>query len=154
MLAIFILSLFSARLCQHGVIGSLEKFFQWYGSLIATHPKKAILISVLITTLGGLGLFRYKICQKKYFLFFSLYTPGPWISRFMGVCTVNSSFNNIFPDFMKREMLLLWSFQDILHFEKIWIGSTQTFQERYKKNKQIEFVFLENQLRLHTLSSI
>ena len=71
----------------------------------------------------------------------------------MGVCTVNSSFNNIFPDFMKREMLLLWSFQDIRHSEKIWIGSTQTFQERYKKNKQIEFVFLENQLRLHTLSS-
>ena len=55
---------------------------------------------------------------------------------------------------MKREMLPLWSFQDIHHFEKIWIGSTQTFQERYKKNKQIEFVFLENQLRLHTLSSI
>ena len=50
--------IFLARLCQHGVIGSLEKFFQWYGSLIATHPKKAILLSVLITILGGLGLLR------------------------------------------------------------------------------------------------
>jgi len=49
----------TARLCQHGVIGSLEKFFQWYGSLIATHPKKAILLSILITTLGGLGLLRF-----------------------------------------------------------------------------------------------
>ena len=70
---------------------------------------------------------------RKIFSFFTVYTSGPWNSRFMGVCTVNSSFNHIFLDFMKREMLLLWSFQDIHHFEKIWIGSTQTFQERYKE---------------------
>ena len=103
---------------------------------------------------GRSGSFQVKKQSERYFLFFTVYTSGPWNSRFMGVCTVNSSFNNIFQDFMKREMLLLWSFQDIHPFEKIWIGSTQTFQERYKKNKQIEFVFLENQLRLHTLSSV
>ena len=51
--------LFSARQCQYGVIGSLEKFFQWYGSLIATYPKHAILVSITITVLGGLGLFRW-----------------------------------------------------------------------------------------------
>ena len=49
---------FPARQCQYGVIGSLEKFFQWYGTLIATYPKQAILVSVTITVLGGLGLFR------------------------------------------------------------------------------------------------
>ena len=48
-----------ARLCQHGVIGSLEKFFEWYGSLIATYPKYAILISIAATIIGGLGLVRY-----------------------------------------------------------------------------------------------
>ena len=85
MLVILILSLISARLCQHGVIGSLEKFFQWYGSLIATHPKKAILISVLITTLGGLGLFRYKKeLSERYFLFLQcilmdLGSQGSWV---------------------------------------------------------------------------
>ena len=48
-----------ARLCQHGVIGSLEKFFEWYGSLIATYPKYAIVISIAATVIGGLGLIRY-----------------------------------------------------------------------------------------------
>lgn len=73
---------------------------------------------------------------------------------FVVICIVNFSFYEIFLDFMKREMLLLWSFQDIHHFEKIWIGSIQIFQERYKKCKQIDLLyFLENQLRFHTLSS-
>lgn len=48
-----------ARQCQYGVIGSLEKFFHWYGRLIATYPKYAIVASLTITVLGGLGLLRF-----------------------------------------------------------------------------------------------
>merc|ERR1711953_1147986 len=48
-----------ARQCQYGVIGSLEKFFHWYGSLIARYPKYAIVASLTVTILGGLGLFRF-----------------------------------------------------------------------------------------------
>jgi len=48
-----------ARHCQYGVIGTLEKFFEWYGTLIATYPLYAILISITVTFLGGLGLFRF-----------------------------------------------------------------------------------------------
>ncbi|XP_023339853.1 patched domain-containing protein 3 isoform X2 [Eurytemora carolleeae] len=47
------------RTCQTGVIGSLEKFFIWYGELVATHPWKAILVCFLATLLGGLGLLRF-----------------------------------------------------------------------------------------------
>jgi Niemann-Pick C1 protein len=47
------------RGCQDGIIGSLEKFFRWYGELVATHPKKAILACLIATVLGGLGLFRF-----------------------------------------------------------------------------------------------
>jgi len=48
-----------ARACQYGVIGSLEKFFTWYGSLIATYPKTAILACIAVTIAGGLGLLRF-----------------------------------------------------------------------------------------------
>lgn len=47
------------RACQYGVIGSLEKFFTWYGCLIATYPKTAILACVSVTIAGGLGLLRF-----------------------------------------------------------------------------------------------
>ena len=49
------------RACQYGVIGSLEKFFTWYGCLIATYPKTAILACVSVTIAGGLGLLRYLV---------------------------------------------------------------------------------------------
>jgi len=48
-----------ARNCQHGILSSLENFFQWYGKLVATHPKYAIFISVFVTFMGGLGLLRF-----------------------------------------------------------------------------------------------
>ena len=47
------------RDCQYGVIGSLEKFFTWYGRLVATYPKTAIVSCILVTIGGGLGLLRY-----------------------------------------------------------------------------------------------
>jgi len=47
------------RACQYGVIGSLEKFFTWYGCLVATFPKLAILACVSVTIAGGLGLLRF-----------------------------------------------------------------------------------------------
>eukprot|EP00092_Neocalanus_flemingeri_P006866 GFUD01007412.1.p1 GENE.GFUD01007412.1~~GFUD01007412.1.p1 ORF type:complete len:1065 (+),score=241.14 GFUD01007412.1:250-3444(+) len=47
------------RVCQYGVIGSLEKFFSWYGCLVATHPIAAILVCISVTIAGGLGLLRF-----------------------------------------------------------------------------------------------
>ena len=49
------------RACQYGVIGSLEKFFTWYGCLIATYPRTAILACISVTIAGGLGLLRYGV---------------------------------------------------------------------------------------------
>ena len=57
-----------ARACQYGVIGSLEKFFTWYGSLIATYPKTAILACIAVTIAGGLGLLRYLSCTMRCFI--------------------------------------------------------------------------------------
>ncbi len=31
---------FAVRLCQYGVIGGLERFFVWYGELVASNPRK------------------------------------------------------------------------------------------------------------------
>jgi len=47
------------RACQYGVIGSLERFFSWYGCLVATYPKAAILACISVTIAGGLGLLRF-----------------------------------------------------------------------------------------------
>lgn len=48
-----------ARDCQYGVISSLERFFTWYGCLVATYPKTAIIVCILATVGGGLGLIRF-----------------------------------------------------------------------------------------------
>jgi len=48
-----------ARDCQYGVISSLERFFTWYGCLVATYPKTAIIVCILATVGGGLGLLRF-----------------------------------------------------------------------------------------------
>lgn len=48
------------RACQYGVIGSLESFFTWYGTLVATYPVTAIVTCVAVTVAGGLGLFRFR----------------------------------------------------------------------------------------------
>eukprot|EP00092_Neocalanus_flemingeri_P023513 GFUD01025500.1.p1 GENE.GFUD01025500.1~~GFUD01025500.1.p1 ORF type:complete len:1021 (+),score=134.31 GFUD01025500.1:157-3219(+) len=47
------------RACQYGVISSLERFFTWYGCLVATYPKTAIVCCILATLGGGLGLLRF-----------------------------------------------------------------------------------------------
>ncbi|XP_023348188.1 uncharacterized protein LOC111716912 [Eurytemora carolleeae] len=47
------------RLCQYGVIGSLEHFFTWYGEKVACNPRTAIAACILATFLGGLGLIRF-----------------------------------------------------------------------------------------------
>ena len=49
----------SVRACQYGIISALERFFTWYGSLVATYAKTAILICVAATVAGGLGLARF-----------------------------------------------------------------------------------------------
>ena len=46
------------RWCSNGVISSLERFFSWYGCLVASHPWTAILICLAATVGGGLGLLR------------------------------------------------------------------------------------------------
>ena len=95
---------------------------------------------------GSIQVKNYQKDAKDYFnpfVYLCLCTPEPWNWMFMVTCIVNSSFyNKIFLDFMKRGMLLLWSFQDIHHFEKIWIGSIQIFQERYKKCKQKDLLYI------------
>jgi len=48
-----------ARECQKGVTGSLQRFFLWYGELVATHPWKAIIACLAITIAGGSGLLRF-----------------------------------------------------------------------------------------------
>jgi len=47
------------RWCQNGIISSLEKFFTWYGKLVATYPWTSIFICIIITVGGGLGLLRF-----------------------------------------------------------------------------------------------
>jgi hypothetical protein len=47
------------RGCQYGVIHSLERFFLWYGELVASHPVKAIIGCFIVTALGGAGLLRF-----------------------------------------------------------------------------------------------
>ena len=70
----------AARNCQHGILSSLENFFQWYGKLVATHPKYAIFISVFVTFMGGLGLLRYKnTLFKEVHMYYPL---GPICCRF------------------------------------------------------------------------
>ena len=49
---------FAVRWCSNGVISSLERFFSWYGCLVASHPWTAILICLAATVGGGLGLLR------------------------------------------------------------------------------------------------
>jgi len=48
-----------ARAVQYGIIGSLERFFTWYGCLVATYPKTSIILCILATVGGGLGLLRF-----------------------------------------------------------------------------------------------
>jgi len=47
------------RACQYGIISSLERFFTWYGSLVSTFPRTAILSCILATLAGGAGLLRF-----------------------------------------------------------------------------------------------
>ena len=47
------------RGCQYGIISGLERFFNWYGCLVATYAKTAIIICVVATVCGGLGLLRF-----------------------------------------------------------------------------------------------
>ena len=54
----FMRKLFLVRWCSNGVISSLERFFSWYGCLVASHPWTAILICLAATVGGGLGLLR------------------------------------------------------------------------------------------------
>ena len=49
----------SVRACQYGIISALERFFTWYGCLVATYAKTAILICLVATVGGGLGLLRF-----------------------------------------------------------------------------------------------
>ena len=51
-------NIFSVRWCSNGVISSLERFFSWYGELVASSPWTSILICLAITVGGGLGLLR------------------------------------------------------------------------------------------------
>ena len=50
---------FPVRGCQYGIISGLERFFNWYGRLVATYAKTAIIICVVATVCGGLGLLRF-----------------------------------------------------------------------------------------------
>ena len=52
-------NLFPVRGCQYGIISALERFFNWYGRLVATYAKTAIIICVVATVCGGLGLLRF-----------------------------------------------------------------------------------------------
>ena len=54
----FMRKLFAVRWCSNGVISSLERFFSWYGCLVASHPWTSILICLALTVGGGLGLLR------------------------------------------------------------------------------------------------
>ena len=41
------------------MIGGLERFFSWYGTVISRHPIIAIMACLAATTIGGLGLIRF-----------------------------------------------------------------------------------------------
>jgi len=48
-----------ARECQQGVTGSLQRFFLWYGELVANHPWKAIAACLLATLASAAGLLNF-----------------------------------------------------------------------------------------------
>ena len=47
------------RHLQNGVIQNMERFFRWYGEMVASHPWAAIIACVSLTVLGGLGLLNF-----------------------------------------------------------------------------------------------
>ena len=57
-IVMLIAPIFPVRACQYGIISSLERFFTWYGSLVSTFPRTAILSCILATLAGGAGLLR------------------------------------------------------------------------------------------------
>ena len=99
-----------ARAVQYGIIGSLERFFTWYGCLVATYPKTSIILCILATVGGGLGLLRF-VKVVATFAHFSQLASGAGFTR--------------------REMQRPSSFQPTRNFGETLTGSTQTFHERY-----------------------
>ena len=42
------------------VIGSLERFFYWWGKVVTRHPYPVILTSLLLTALASVGFLKFR----------------------------------------------------------------------------------------------
>eukprot|EP01119_Soliformovum_irregulare_P016469 TRINITY_DN4764_c0_g1_i6.p1 TRINITY_DN4764_c0_g1~~TRINITY_DN4764_c0_g1_i6.p1 ORF type:complete len:903 (+),score=239.28 TRINITY_DN4764_c0_g1_i6:61-2769(+) len=78
--------------------GWLQKYFLWHGALCASHPKKIIILSLLVTAALSAGMFNLE--QENDL-------NKMWISASSQALANQQTFNNYFGSFYRREQVII-----------------------------------------------